>query len=64
LSVAKFMHFLIMVNYIIALVFTFLRLHLSTNIKEDCCFAKILFTKKENVSGSTLFKVYWSQNLV
>jgi len=58
------MHFFDNGELLSAVVFTFLRLHLSGNIKEHCCFAKILLTKKENVSGSTLFKVYWSQNLV
>jgi len=28
------------------------------------CFTKVLFPRNKNISGSALFKVHWSQNLV
>jgi len=54
----------IMVDYIITLITSLLRLNQSTNIKQDLHISKISFTQNENVSGSAFFKVYWSRDLV
>jgi len=60
LSVAKFMYSF----YLITLITTLLRLHQSTNIKQDLLLCKNIFTQNENISRSAFFKVYWSKNLV